>query len=388
MSFDITRELRIATGVATLLIAMTAPAQSPAGNPAPAAGATVAAKQPSLYDQIWGYTKWYENEDNPIIQSLRFTGRFQLDYAMVDHHDFDDLNIRRFRVGSKATFFKDFIVHGEVDLQPEADPVYQRLTDAFVAWKPSEAFELTVGKRSAPFTMDGSTSSRELLAVDRANLANNLWFPQEYMPGVTVHGGPGNWRYHLGLYSAGSATPEFGRFDGGIFLLSTIGYDFAEQWKVKKAVLALNYVYQQEDKDNTFTRPFGHIASLNFNYDTGKWGFRTDLSGGLGYLGRSDLWGVMLMPHYRLTPKLQAVARYTFLQSRDDNGVRFGRYEDQVVVGRGDQYTESYLGLNYYLYGHQLKLQTGVQFAHMRDQANDGGEYSGWAWTTGLRISW
>ena len=32
--------------------------------------------------------------------------------------------------------------------------------------------------------------------------------------------------------------------------------------------------------------------------------------------------------------------------------------------------------MNYYFYGHKLKLQTGVQFADMQDRANDGGAYS------------
>jgi phosphate-selective porin OprO/OprP len=58
------------------------------------------------------------------------------------------------------------------------------------------------------------------------------------------------------------------------------------------------------------------------------------------------------------------------------------------VSGRGDPYNELYLGANYFLYGHQLKLQTGLQMAHMRDRANDGGAYSGVSWTTGLRIGW
>jgi phosphate-selective porin OprO/OprP len=44
--------------------------------------------------------------------------------------------------------------------------------------------------------------------------------------------------------------------------------------------------------------------------------------------------------------------------------------------------------MNYYLYGHKLKLQTGLQYADMRDRAADGGKYTGWSWTTGFRISW
>ena len=63
-------------------------------------------------------------------------------------------------------------------------------------------------------------------------------------------------------------------------------------------------------------------------------------------------------------------------------------YENRVVTGRGDEYNEVYAGANYYFYGHRLKLQTGVQVADMNDRANDGGEYSGVSWTTGIRVGW
>ena len=76
--------------------------------------------------------------------------------------------------------------------------------------------------------MDGSTSSKELLAVDRSNLTNNVWFTQEYVPGVSAAGGRSPWIYHLGLYSAGDANREFGRFNGPrqLFTLAVLGYDF------------------------------------------------------------------------------------------------------------------------------------------------------------------
>ena len=44
--------------------------------------------------------------------------------------------------------------------------------------------------------------------------------------------------------------------------------------------------------------------------------------------------------------------------------------------------------MNYYLYGHKLKWQTGVQYATMQDKKNDGGEYNGWSVVSGIRISW
>jgi phosphate-selective porin OprO and OprP len=314
-----------------------------------------------------------------------------LDYSVVDadQGDHDEVNIRRFRLGAKAKLFQDFTLHAEVDINPqEPRPLYTRMTDMYLSWSRSKSLVATVGKHSAPFTLDGSTSSKELLTIDRSNLANNLWFSNEYFPGVSVSGQIEQWRYWAGLYSSGAANPEFGEFNGGVFGLGSIGYDFAKQLDARQALLSLNYVYNEPDKHNTWTRSLQHVGSLNFSYARTKWGVRADVSGGAGYLGSSDLWGAMLMPYYNITENLQIVTRYTHVESERPNGVRLALYENLVVAGRGDEYNEVYLGLNYYIYGHKLKVQTGVQYAEMADRANDGGRYSGWAWTTGLRLSW
>ncbi len=358
---------------------------------APPADPAAPPKPPSLYDKIWKYTEWYANENNPVIQSFRFTGRFQLDYAYVDAEqgEHDEWNIRRFRLGAKMTLFKHLTFHGEADLNPqEPHPAYQKLTDFYLAWSRSKDFALTMGKQSAGFTLDGMTSSKELLTIDRCNLANNLWFPEEYFSGVSASGRPGHWVYRAGVYSSGRTDEEFGEFNGSFFGLGTLGYDFAEHLRVKKAVLAVNFVYNDPDPNNTVSRQLERIGSINFNLDAGKWGVRTDFSAGAGYGQQSDLWGAMVMPYYNLTDRLQVVARYTHVTSDEVNGVRLARYESELVSGRGDEYNEFYLGLNYYFYNHKLKVQTGVQYADMRDRANDGGAYSGWGWTTGLRISW
>ena len=96
----------------------------------------------------------------------------------------------------------------------------------------------------------------------------------------------------------------------------------------------------------------------------------------------------MAMPFVNITDKFQFVGRYTFLDSDDPNGVLLGTYENRVVGGRGDLYNEAYLGVNYYFYGHKLKLQSGLQFADMNDSAADGGAYSGVSWVTGIRVGW
>jgi phosphate-selective porin OprO/OprP len=293
------------------------------------------------------------------------------------------------RLGPRITLFRTVTLHAEVEVNPqERDPFYMRLTDAYLQWNPSSRLVFTFGKQALPFTNEGATSSRELLTIDRSAIGNNIWFPQEYLPGVSVSGRIAPWVYRGGVYSSGAMNREFGEFSGGYSTLALVGYDFGKRLGVKEAVLTGNYVYQQPDVNNTFTRQLEHIASVHFRLEADKWGVRSDVSDATGYLGQSNLWALMAMPFYNVTDKLQAVGRYTYVDSAEPNGIRFGTYESRIVPGRGDEYNELYLGANYYFYGHKLKLQTGVQWADMADRANDGGEYSGLSWTTGLRVGW
>ncbi len=345
----------------------------------------------STFDDIWKFAEWYQNDQNETVQSVLFSGRFQYEFAAVDADQgtHQEWNVRRMRLGVKSEFFNQFTVHLEAGFDPEErDPFYNKLTDAYVAWEASDLFTLTVGKQSVPFTMGGSTSSKNLLTIDRSNLATNMWFPQEYMPGVSTAGGRSKWVYELGVYSSGSANREFGRFDGSAFGLLSLGYDLSEALGVEDALLRGNYVYQDPDPNNTFTRQLQHMASVNFRFEVDRGGVHSDFSLASGYKGQSDLWGVMTMPFFNLTSRFQVVGRYTYVRSEDANGVRLGRYENQVTEGRGDRYEEFYIGVNYYFYGHKLKLQSGLQFADMNDDAADGGAYSGVASTTGLRVSW
>ena len=167
-----------------------------------------------------------------------------------------------------------------------------------------------------------------------------------------------------------------------------MSHDFADKLNAREALLRINLVDNEPDPDNGFTRPLEQVASLSFSYEAEDWGFRTDISAASGHFGQSDLWGLVVMPFYKPTKLLELVGRYTFVASDEENGVRFARYERSIVDGMGDRYDELYLGLNYYWYGHKLKLQNGVQYVDMRDQAGDGGDYTGWAWTTGFRVSW
>ena len=84
---------------------------------------------------------------------------------------------------------------------------------------------------------------------------------------------------------------------------------------------------------------------------------------------------------------LQLALRYQYANSSEDNGLHLQRrYEETVTQGEGNNYHAMYAGLNYFLYGHKLKFMAGGEYARMKDDANDGGEYSGWTWFGAIRL--
>jgi phosphate-selective porin OprO and OprP len=362
---------------------------------APQPGGTVVTqekKEKTVFDRIWEVPTIYKNKESDWLNELRFVGRLHLDQYNIDSelgHD-QDWIVRRWRMGLKAELFRNHLTaHVEVDIDPQNDdPAYRRLTDAYLAWKFSDAVRFTVGKHGAKFTLDGATSSNELLTIDRSNVANNFWFPTEYMPGASLSGKVGQWVYNTGFYSGGSESPEFGNFDAGNFYLASLGYDFGKALGLKRALLRGDYVFNDPDPESTFTRSFEQIGSLVLMLDGGRWGFSGELTAGRGSLRQSDAFGLTAMPWFNLTDHLQIVGRYTKIASDEPNGVRFSRYESFQTSARGDEYHELYAGLNYYLHGHKLKVQTGLTYTTMHDEAGDGGDFEGWTWTTALRVSW
>ncbi len=79
---------------------------------------------------------------------------------------------------------------------------------------------------------------------------------------------------------------------------------------------------------------------------------------------------------------------HIWLDSEDVNGLRLGRYENEVVNDRGDRYQELYAGMNCLFNDHKFKLQLGAQYTQVNGSARDEGEYDGWGVTMALRIYW
>ena len=344
----------------------------------------------SSLNRIWDKVSLYENAEGNILQKLVFTGRIQVDAANFKDSaagSLNDFNWRRFRAGFKASVFHGLTLHSEADLNLEdSKPLYNRLTDTYLSWSSTNGLKFKVGKQSAPFTLDGSTSSRKLYAMERSKVAGNLWFFKEYFSGATLSGKRDQWEYIAGLYSSDGG-PEFDQaFDAGKFALFSVSYNFKEQFELDNALIRLDYVNNEEDVDNA-TSKNKNVTSLVAKFDHGQRHLWADISLSEGYGGQSDLQGIQFMPFYDITDKTQAVFRYTRLKSPDGNGIKLSKYEKSLVSRKGNRAAEYYFGINHYFNGHKLKWQNGIQYTEMK-ASGSGGSYDGWGLTSGLRISW
>ncbi|MEM8661183.1 MAG: porin [Pseudomonadota bacterium] len=359
------------------------------------------------FDRLWSKVTLWQSENGPGYAAL--SGRLQADsyWYSVDEDDVppgaddnaEDFVWRRFRFGGKGKFNSGVTwgLEADINLNNEIDDWYNRLTDAYMGYSFSKALNLRVLKQSVAFTLDGAISSKNLLTPERNNVTNNLWDSDEYYTGVQLSGSfLDDWSYKAGIFS-GEDDDEIEFSQVGYFTLTSIGYNFANDLDMKNATVRIDYVYNSKNDDkpndlnNNRTTNHRHTVTLASLWSWGDFGLNAGATLGTGMSNlaeQSELWGFSVTPYYSLDKYNQFVARYTYMDSQDENGIRLNRYERELVGGRGDEYNEFFVGYNLYIYGQKLKLQAGVQYTDMSDGANDGGEYSGWGLTTAFRTYW
>ncbi|RHW75144.1 hypothetical protein D1094_14895 [Colwellia sp. RSH04] len=347
----------------------------------------IAQAEDSSFEEAWQYVDLYKNEQGDYF---KLSGRLQLDSAWNDAEqgEFNDTSWRRFRFGFKGKIGElTGALEADINLNKSFSDSYNRLTDANLSWAMDDRTKLTFLKHSAGFTMDGKTSSKKLLTPQRNNLTNNLWFTAEYFTGVSVKGKLNDgWTYNTGVFSSDDSD-EIGFSDTSYFALFSVSKTLSKSSLWEQGLVSVDYVYNDTHEAGN-TRDFSQVISFSSKFKSNKWHLDSDFSYGKGDLGQSDVIGFVIMPYYQQSKSIQWVSRYTYLNSKNENGVRLARYESSVTSGRGDNYQEIYAGVNWLANGHKFKIQAGVQYSTMNDKANDGGEYGGWGVNLALRTYW
>jgi phosphate-selective porin OprO/OprP len=346
----------------------------------------------SAYDRFWAGAVLYDNDDNPGIQSFSLIGRYHGQYWSVDadQGDASDYENRRRIVGFSSKWFEHFTVQAQMYFKTSGS-VYDHLYEAFIKYSsPATDFSISAGRLDYLFTgYERSTSSKKINTIERGLLVNQI-MPAEVV-GAHMTGGLGRFTYQAGVFSR-SIEDEFDDFDTGA--AAVIGGGFELPLFFEGGDLHLDYLYNSRDTEGNAFKPYRHVLSLWHRGERGRFAVGTDLTMAEPLETDGHVWGLTLEPSWMLTEgllgkndALQLVARYQYATSTMDNGLLLQRrYEQKVTAGEGDDYQAVYAGVNYYLYGHRLKLMFGGEYARMRDAADDGGAYKGWTWSGAFRI--
>ncbi|MEO1861193.1 MAG: porin [Verrucomicrobiales bacterium] len=339
----------------------------------------------SLKD-LWNIPQLYSDSDSLLVNDLKLIGRYQWQYADLnsDQGGWSDSESRRVRLGTEAKVFGgDWKLKGEININDDFSPFYKSLEEAYIKYQGNDALNVTIGKQKPAWSYEQSTSSRKILTFERSLLVNQL--SPKKSTGISASGSIENWSYILGIYN-GDINEEFGDFNGsGEFALASIGYDYSKGSDFDKVAWRLDLLHNKDETNNA-AKPYKNSISLNHSLTKGAITLNTDLIHAGGY--SDDAYGLVLLPTYDISDKLQLVARYTYASS-DGDGLRAqNRYERKASLtdsGYGEDYQSYYLGLNYYINDYKLKLMTGIEYADMNG-GSDGGEFSGWTLFSGLRL--
>ena len=347
----------------------------------------------SIYDRIWAIPVLYESADNSTLQSFSLIGRYHGQGWAVKARqgNAQDWENRRMIFGFSSKWFQHFTLHAQMYLKSGPGTIYDGLYQAFIKWSPPNTdFSLSVGRMDYLFTgYERSLSSKKINTIERGLLVNQI-MPAEVV-GAHVQGKQGRFSYQAGLFSR-SIEEEFDDFNAGAAAMIGAGYDSA--LFLQEGTLQLDYLYNSRKTEGNAFRPFRHIASLWHQGRSGRLGMTIDLTAALPLETDGFVWGLTLEPTWTLFDELlgnndplQLALRYQYAYSSEDNGLHLQRrYEETVTKGEGNKYQAYYAGLNYFLYGHKLKLMLAGEYAHMEDDANDGGAYRGWTWFGAVRL--
>jgi len=334
------------------------------------AAAAVGKPQPvTLGEQLENLGRLYSDKTNPIVQEFWLLGRYHVQQHWTDgsNGQYDEgIESRRLRFGFQGKFFNKLTLHAQMVSGTDLDPLYNGFTELWAQWSFSEALNLTIGQQKHRFTHDRNVSSRYINYLERSMLTN--MFALDYTPAVTISGKLGSFSYYTGIFSNATGPSmgnAFTKFNSGMSYIASATWDLGKKLGTDNAALNLGYLYSDLDAQATNMNRFTNGLSAALILTEGPFALVTEATSGRGG-ARGNVHGINFQPSVFLTDKLQLVGRYQYASADDRGGISAQRrYERRVGLNTGDRYQAGYLGLNYHIAKHRLKVMTGVEYTKL-----------------------
>jgi phosphate-selective porin OprO and OprP len=337
------------------------------------------------FDKLWSIPVLYKNKENPFIQEVAFTGRYQGQIFNLNSNDGSagGWQNRRQRFGGKVKFLNDFEAYIDFNLNfngANTGRFVQNYEGFGLKWKPADAFNLEAGLLKVPITNEWRTSSKQIITLERSDFINSAI--SDKLGGILAEGKvsdgftkDGKLTYGAGIYTATRSEDwAYPTFDGGSVIYAGVGYEFNKNHSLR---YDNSFLVGNTDVDTSAAEPYSYTSALSYSgkYLDKKLWLQSDLVMAIGEDSQPDLFGFIFLPSYKLTEKIELVARYQYLVSNKDNGVslqkRYERRAPELPTSKGNNYHALYGGVNYYIYQDKIKVMGGLEYSHM-DLANHG----------------
>ena len=365
--------------LALALVAFTAPLLAQTSAPIPAAApATAPAPTPSrpkaeltLKEQYENLGLVYRDLKAKGLQELWLLGRYHGHYhdtSGVGRSD-SGFESRRIRLGFQARLIDHLTVHAQAISGSDFEPAYNGFTELWVRWEFDPAVSLTVGQQKHRFTHDRNVSSRYMSFMERSMFTNMMGL--DYTPAVTLSGRVGKLDYYAGVFSNQAGTDMWGAFTelhSGWSGLAAVTYDLGHWAGADSASIYASLLHSEARTGATNLTRFDDAASAALILTEGPAALVTEVTAGFGG-AKGDAVGLNLQPSLFLTDRLELVSRFQYATASHADGLRSQRrYESPAGLPSGDRYQATYLGLNYYVAGHRIKVLSGVEHARMNSR--------------------
>lgn len=353
--------------------------------PEPATAPLLSATLPapgSIGDKLENLGRLYDDDTNAILQELWILGRYHGHYHWSEGTAGQDAGheIRRFRLGAQAQLFHKLSLHAQMVSGSDIEPFYNGFTELWAQWAFTPQVALTLGQQKHRFTHDRNVSSRYILYLERSMLTNMVG--ADYTPAVTLQGIVGPVTYYTGVFSNATSrdmADSFTHFDSGYSYLAAAYINIGRPFGADSGHLHLTGLHSQSNENATNLDRFDNAVSGALILTQGSAALVTELTAGLGS-DDGDAYGLNIQPSYFLTDNLQLALRYQIAASNGARGLDPQiRYEVPAGLPQGDLYQAGYIGLNYHIAKHRLKIMTGLEYSTL------GGE-SVWTASTMVRF--
>lgn len=287
-----------------------------------------------------------------VIQAQADAGG-RVDQRFGDDHG--RVYLRRARLNVQGSFAEEFDFKAEVDVAGglgSASGVRAQGTDLYAQWSRYPLAHIRAGQFKAPFGYELLHSSTKIMTVERTLGTDRIALSRQI--GVQLAGDAGRVAYAVGAFNGDGTNATFNE-DEDFLLAGRLSGTLFERGESTRWTAGVNG-YRSEDRDAAVP-PELAFANNAFAGTRRAIGADTQL-----LAGRLELWGEILRARFEpadgtgsrelhswyvlggwsLTKKLQAVARVDSLD------------------GPGDDVRTWTAGVNYFVKGHDIKLQLNL----------------------------